>query len=473
MATGSPAPRSEVHRSASARQAGRPALAALAAALGVFAACCAVAHAAPREETKTPMPSEAAEPTPAETRQQMETNRPLRRRVGLTLTVGQDAGDLRGADDKILQAGVDYLDRKGGGTLLLLPGVYALRNAVHLRGGITLRGSGPDTVLKRTRSVSTPLVRDADWYEYGVQVKDPTGFSPGGGILLSTKNEQGVPKHLFATVTAVHGDVVYFDQRTEEDFWPTGEATASTLFSLLSGRSVEDVRVENLVLDGNRGECGHVDDNFGAAVFLQYCNRWEFRDVTARNYNGDGFSFQVCDDIRFEDCQALDNADLGFHPGSGSQRPVFRRCIAKGNSQGFFFCWGVSDGLAEGCTSAGNLRFGVSIGHRDTENVIRDCTIEGNGEVGVVFRQERRQFFSGDRNVIERCVLRDNGAKGAGIGIDVRWLTRDTTIRNCRFENTDGRQVTGIAIGKDAGPVTLEGNTFRGCRTEVLDGRGR
>ena len=31
--------------------------------------------------------------------------------------------------------------------------------------------------------------------------------------------------------------------------------------------------------------------------------------------------------------QALGNADLGFHPGSGSQRPLVRGCTARGNKE--------------------------------------------------------------------------------------------------------------------------------------------
>lgn len=401
----------------------------------------------------------------------LATNRPFRTPVPLTLTVGQDAGALRGSDDKAIQAGIDYLHRLGGGVLQILPGVYTLHNAIHLRPNLTLRGSGASTVLTMAPSVSTPLVRDADWYEYAVQVREPDGFVPGHGLMLSTKDEKGVPKYLFATITAVQDDVIFFDRRTEANFWLSGEATASTLFSLLAGRDVDDVRVEDLVLDGNREACGHVNDNYGAAVFLQYCNRWAFRQVTARNYHGDGFSFQVCDDIHFEDCQSVNNADLGFHPGSGSQRPRFQRCTARGNSQGLFFCWGVSDGVAEDCILAGNGKYGISIGHRDTDNRVRNCRIEANGEVGILFRQERQPFFSGDRNGIEGCVIRDNGSQGNGVGIDIRWVTREVTVRNCRFEDPSGRQAIGVRIGAEAGDVHLAGNTFAGAAKEVEDQR--
>jgi len=66
-------------------------------------------------------------------------NRPMRNRRKATLTVGQKQGDLRGNDDKVIQAAIEYLNRTGGGTLHILPGVYELHNAIYLRPGITGR----------------------------------------------------------------------------------------------------------------------------------------------------------------------------------------------------------------------------------------------------------------------------------------------------------------------------------------------
>ncbi len=164
---------------------------------------------------------------------------------------------------------------------------------------------------------------------------------------------------------------------------------------------------------------------------------------------------------------ALDNADLGFHPGSGSQRPVFRDCTARGNSQGIFFCWGVSDGLAENCVLSGNSQFGISIGHRDTDNVIKSCTIERNGEVGILFRDEGREFRNGHRNRIEDCVIRDNE-----IGIDIQGKTQDIEIINTKFDAfADDKQKVAIRIGKEAERITLDGNSFDGCPMQIEDQR--
>jgi len=405
------------------------------------------------------------------------TNRPMRSPKHLVFTVGQDRGDLQGNNDKVIQAGVECLSRLGGGTLHVLPGVYEMRNSVFLRPNITLRGSGDKTVLRKAVSVVTPLVRDSDWFEYGVQVRSVEGFEPSGGIMLRSPKGEGDWQFevLRATVTAIEGDVIYLDRLTQENFWIGRNATAATVFPILTAaENVDDVVVEDIVLDGNRDNNEHINGNFAGGVFIQNCNRWRFRNVTSRNYNGDGFSFQVCDDIQFQDCKAVNNADLGFHPGSGSQRPVFRNCEARGNSLGLFFCWAVSDGIAEDCTLSENKRFGISIGHRDTDNLIRNCTIERNGEVGILFRREAEEFRCGNRNIIENCIIRDNGENESGIGIDIQGKTEDITVRNTRFENTSGkRQKIGIRISADAQRVVLPNNTFENCPANVEDLRSK
>ncbi|MFH1884721.1 MAG: beta-N-acetylhexosaminidase [Planctomycetota bacterium] len=173
------------------------------------------------------------------------TNRPMRNRRNLVLTVGQTEGDLQGRDDKTIQAGIEYLDRVGGGTLHILPGVYNLQNAIYLRPNITLRGSGERTVLRKTGSVVTPLLRDSDWYEYGVQVNDVEGFTPGGGVMLRSKKGTGDWQYdvLRATVTAIQGDVLFLDRLTKENFWVDKDATAATIFPILT--AVRNTRLEN------------------------------------------------------------------------------------------------------------------------------------------------------------------------------------------------------------------------------------
>lgn len=402
---------------------------------------------------------------------EFNTMRPVRKRQDIKVTVGQAEGDFRGNNDKVIQAAVDYVSALGGGTVLILPGTYNMYNSVFPRPGIKICGSGEKTILRKNRSVSCRIIRESDWFEYCIKVENPEGFTVGGGVALS-RDKKNPEEARFFTITSIKDNFIYLDKRTEVNYWMEEEARASTRFSIIYGFNVDDVDICDIVLDGNRSENEHVNDNYAAAAFMQYCNRWNFRNVVARDYNSDGFSFQVCDDIHFEDCSSINNADLGYHPGSGSQRPVFKRCVSKGNSQGFFWCWGACDGIAEDCIASENIKYGINFGHRDTDNIIRNCTVENNGEIGILFREEPNEFRTGDRNLIENCLIRNNGGSGPGLGMDIQYKTNNITIRNSRFENGAlGPQKTAIRIGAEAWNINLDGNKFSGSSVNVDDKR--
>jgi len=399
-----------------------------------------------------------------------ETNRPLKTLNYLTLTVGQTEGELTGTDDKIIQAGIEFLNRLGGGTLHILPGVYNIKNAIYLRPNITIKGSGEKTVLKMAAGFVTPIIRNIDKGEYGTQVKDPSGFTPGRGIMLRTTAKEAWAITTFkATVTRIEDDIVYFDKIADKDFHLKKQCTAATIFPIITAENVDNVNIEDIILDGNIEQNEHINGNFSGAVFLHLCNNWNFKNVIARNYNGDGFSWQTCNDIHFDNCKALDNTDLGFHPGTSSQRPIITNCISSGNSQGIYFCWGVTDGFVDDCTLSGNTRYGISIGHRDTDNIILNCLVENNKEVGILFRKdEDDEFFAGNRNLIKNCIVKDNGSDKEGIGIDIRWKTKDITIENTKFINSQaGNQKIGIQISKDAEGINMSGNSFEKIDVEI------
>jgi hypothetical protein len=399
-----------------------------------------------------------------------ETNRPLRTPHFLTMTVGQTEGDLIGKDDKIIQAGLDYLNRLGGGTLHILPGVYNIKNAVYLYSNITIKGSGENTVLKMAPGFVTPTIRNIDGGEYSVQVKDPSGFTPGRGIMLrTTAKEAWQIEVMKATVTKIEGDIVYFDKIADKDFHLKQKCTAATIFPIITAENVNNVNMEDIVLDGNKEQNEHINGNFSGAVFLHYCNNWNFKNVTSKNYNGDGFSWQTCNDIHLDHCKSINNTDLGFHPGTGSQRPIISNCISTGNSEGLYFCWNVTDGFVDNCTFSDNIKYGISIGHRDTDNIIQNCLIQNNKEVGILFRKDDDdEFFAGNRNLIKKCTIKDNGTNRQGVGIDVTWKTKDITIENTKFISSQaGIQKIGIQIGKDAERINTSGNTFEKIEMEI------
>ena len=239
------------------------------------------------------------------------------------------------------------------------------------------------------------------------------------------------------------------------------DTTAATLFPILSGEFIEDVVIENLVLGGNREKNTRLAGNYAGCIFLQDCNRITMRGVTARNYNGDGISWQICHDVLVENCTSENNADLGLHPGSGSQRPVIRGNTLRNNGIGIFFCWGVKFGLAEKNEIEGN-RIGISIGHRDTDNLITGNTVKDSKANGVLFRPERGASFAGHRNRIEGNKLLNTGPE-AGSAIDIQGGTEGIRVANNESKETraPGKRQA-VKQGPETKDIVLQGNKISG-----------
>lgn len=386
----------------------------------------------------------------------------------LTITVGPKKADLVGDSDRVLQAAVDYVSRLGGGTVRVLPGEYRLRNAVHLQTEVRLLGSGDDSVLIKEPSVTAKLAADSDWYDQEITLSDAAGFRVGDGVCLRTTNpHNGGADVLKRTLVANSGNRFKLDRPLRKNFWLMGESTAATLFPILNCENVSRVVVENITLDGNREQNENLDGNYAGCIFAQDCSRLTFRGVTARNYNGDGLSWQICHDVVVEDCLSQNNAGLGLHPGSGSQRPLIRGNRIVGNNIGIFFCWGVKYGLAEDNVVEDTRQHGISIGHRDTDNLVRRNVVRNSGQVGVLFRPERGHDFAPHRNRLEDNQIVDVGNEDA-IGIDVRGETESVTIAHNEVRQTNGpAKRVGIRVGGQTHDIRLVDNKVEGFAVDV------
>jgi hypothetical protein len=388
----------------------------------------------------------------------------------LTVTVGPRKADLVGGDDKAIQAAVDYVARLGGGTVHVLPGTYRCRNAVYLPSHIRLLGSGPGAVLVKEPSRSSKLAADSDWYDQEITLDDAAGFRVGDGVCLQARNpHHGGATVLKRTLVARSGRRFKLDRPLRENLWLTGTPTAATLFPLLSGENISDVVIEDLNLDGNKANNDNLDGNYAGCIFLQDCNRVTIRGVTARHYNGDGISWQICHDVVVENCHSHDHAGLGLHPGSGSQRPVIRGNQSRRNDIGIFFCWGVRFGVAEKNVIADCRSYGISIGHRDTDNVIRANDVRRSGRAGVYFRPEAHAPFAAHRNRVEGNRIAESGPDD-GVGIDVQGATEAVTIaRNELRETRSPAKRVGIRLGPKTGALDVRDNRIEGFAVAVAD----
>ncbi|MSQ93814.1 MAG: hypothetical protein EXR98_04570 [Gemmataceae bacterium] len=389
----------------------------------------------------------------------------------LTVTVGHKDADIIGSTDKSIQAAVDYVTRFGGGTVKILPGTYRLRNSVYLSSKVRLVGAGVETILVKEPSRTTKLAADSDWYDQEITLADAAGFQVGDGITLRARGDgKTYDTYIKRTLIARTGSRFKLDRPLRDNFWRLGNAVAISVFPLVTGETVNDLAIENLVLDGNRAKNENLNGNYGGCIFFQDCNRIAIRGVTTRNYNGDGISWQICHDVLVENCVSENNAQLGLHPGSGSQRPIMRNNKLKHNDIGIFFCWGVKYGLAEKNHIEGN-RVGISIGHRDTDNLITLNEIRASKEVGILFRPERGKDFAGHRNRIVKNRLIDNGGAN-GSAIDIQGGTEAIQILDNEIAETrEPAQRVAVRVGINTREITVKGNTIRGFAKETEEGK--
>lgn len=383
----------------------------------------------------------------------------------LVVSVGPAQTDIVGVTDKAIQAAVDYVARWGGGTVKLLPGDYTLRNAVYLRSKVRLAGSGEKTVLIKAPSATSALADDSDWFDQEITLADARGFEIGDGVCLRNKNGGDVVKR---TLVARSGNRFKLDDGLRKSFWRSNHTTVATLFPILSGENVTDIAIENLVLEGNRANNANLDGNYAGCIFLQECHRIAIRNVIARNYNGDGLSWQICHDVLVENCTSQGHTGLGLHPGSGSQRTVIRNCRLVGNDIGLFFCWGVRRGIAQQNHIEGN-RVGISIGHHDTDNLVTGNEVLRNRDVGVLFRPERGKDFAGRRNCIEKNRLIDNGSE-KGYAVDIQGGTESVVLADNEIRDSRGgihSPPAAIRLGRETRDITLRNNQVEGFAKDV------
>jgi hypothetical protein len=390
----------------------------------------------------------------------------------LTVTVGPSDADIVGADHRALQGAVDYVARLGGGTVQIRPGTYRLRNAVYLRNNVRLIGAGDESILIKEPSNTVKLAADSDWYDQEITLTDAADFRIGDGICLRTKNpHNGGTDIAKRTLVARSGARFKLDRPLRQNFWTMAETTCSSLFPLVTGEEISDIVIENLVLDGNKQQNELLDGNYAGCIFLQDISRATIRGVTARNYNGDGISFQVAHDVHVEGCHSHDNTGLGMHPGSGSQRPILRDNRIERNDVGIFFCWGVKFGLAEENKIVDCRKHGISIGHRDTDNVIRRNHVSGSGEVGLLFRPERGRDFAPHRTLVVENQI-ENSGPDTGIAIDVQGEVNQVTLeRNELRETRSPAQRIAIKLGPKTGRIELVANRLEGFAVDLADQR--
>jgi len=386
----------------------------------------------------------------------------------MTVTVGPAGADVIGTDGIAIQKAVDRVAAAGGGTVAIKPGTYLLANSVRLASHICLRGAGPDkTILKKAPGIDRKLKLDADYGEYIATVEDASGFAPGMGVTVLDSASPSGWEPSVVTITAIEGNTLRFNQFLHIDYAVERGGHVFNTFPLVAGYEVVDVQVEDLTVDGSRAGSSILDGCQAGGIYFFHSQHMTVHNCVARDFPGDGISLQFVEDPVVENCEAMNNALLGIHLGTGALRGIVRDSRAHDNGQdGIYLCWRVQHARYEGNQSWDNGGDGFSLGHKDTDNLFLHNTSSGNAHAGIYFRDELAANAA-SRNTFQENTIEDNGRPGApGYGIRIEGETRDlkfisNTIRSGRKDGV-AIQPVGIYIGPKADAVIADRNLFLG-----------
>lgn len=387
------------------------------------------------------------------------------------ITVGGAGTDLPAYTSRAIQLALDALQKHGGGTVQLSPGTYDIRGPIRLSSNTTLVGSGEETVLRKGDGFRTRFIVDADYGMYKITVEDPSGFEVGMGVqLYDDEHGQGWDVTT-AVITAIEDNVLYLDNRTLNDYIASLNGTISNAFPIVGGVEVENVRIANLTIDGNKESNDYINGCRGGGVYLHKSRDSVVDRVRVRNFNGDSFSWQITENITVRNSEASYGTGLGFHPGTGSRHSVVEDNVSHHHEQdGFFLCWRVQHGTFQNNLSFANQRFGISIGHQDTDNLFLNNHIYENGRDGIYFRDETEQN-GGHRNTFRQNVVENNGNSAqSSYGFYIGGRTHDIVIEDNTIRSTGaGNQVGAVFVGADSKRIEIKANRISGHQKIVRE----
>jgi hypothetical protein len=384
------------------------------------------------------------------------------------ITVGGPQADIPGYTSGAIQIALDALRARGGGTVKLNPGVYIIIAPVRISGNITLTGSGKETVLQKSDGFRTSFIIDADWGMLKAVVKDASGFQNGMGIQLFDDTHSQGWAVTTARITDIRENTIYFDNPTVNDYIASLNGTVSNGCSIVEVIETENVKISNLVIEGNKNTNDYINGCRGGGVYIHKSKNCTVENVQVNEFNGDSFSWQITENITLTGCEASNGNGLGFHPGTGSDGSLVENCISHHNQgDGIFLCWRVQHGIFRNNTVYANGDNGFSIGHKDTDNLFENNHVYENGSHGIFFREETEQN-SGHRNTFTGNTIENNGVTRESGGFYIGGETHDIIIKNnILVSSGKGNQATAILIGSKSSSITAENNKILGSKEIV------
>jgi hypothetical protein len=201
-----------------------------------------------------------------------------------------------------IQEAIDSLAGKPG-VVTIPAGTYLLRRSIRVHSGLTLQGTGDDTILTRPKQLGSKLSAPAGKDDRSLHVENSAGFQPGDEIGIYDQTTVGW-EHGHVTVKEVRGNELALDRRVGRAFDPANGAAVINYFPAITGTGIDNVVLSGLTIDG------HADENRGPAAVAPRAPK------TPAEL---GFTFAAINlvDIthsRIENCHIRSH---GLRPGSG------------------------------------------------------------------------------------------------------------------------------------------------------------
>ncbi len=384
-------------------------------------------------------------------------------KVDRVITVGGEGADIRGFTSAAIQEGLEALAPFNGGTVKLTAGVFDISGSVNLLPNTTLTGEGKETILRKINGFKTEFIVDADYGELVLTVKDPSGFTAGTSIQIFDEKQNDGWDVTTANIIDIQGNTLYIDNYLVRDYRADQNGVISNACSIISAVSADNVHISNLSVDGNKQTNDYLNGCRGGGIYLHKVKNASVENVLLKDFNGDGISWQITEDIVVRNNEVMGCSNFGLHPGTGSHRSLIEGNQSHDNgSDGLFVCWRVQNGVVKNNKFFHNKRAGICTGHKDTDMLFEENYIYENGMDGVNFRSER-EANAPHRNVFRNNVIENNGTIKGGYGMSFDSPAKDVVLEyNIIRDTGKGTQKAGVYIYKNGLPVSLKDNTMSG-----------
>jgi len=380
-----------------------------------------------------------------------------------TITVGGRGADITGCTSEAIQTAVDALHKLGGGTVKLFPTGFVINAPVRLYSNISLEGSGPKTLLKKCIGFHSQFAIDADYGELQVTVTDASGFLPGMGVAIYDDDQRSGWALTTARIVAIEGNTIFLDDYLLRDYRADKNGTISNACSVVEAIGADNVKISDLTIDGSLGSNEMIDGCRAGGVYLHKSANALVENVTVRNFNSDGISWQITEHVTVRNCEVYGCANSGLHPGTGSPYSLVEGNRSHDNGgYGLFVCWRVRNGIVRNNIFYNNGRNGICTGHKDTDMLYAGNHIYDNGSDGIHLRGES-DLNAPHRSIFSENTIENNGTKEEGYGLSVNCRAEGVVLGNNIIRNTgSGKQIAAVMIRKGALPVKMISNNITG-----------